>query len=415
MYSYPHKTAYRLFEPPVSLAAYLKKVEGWRASLYFHIPFCRYKCGFCNLFSLQSCNASKIDAYLDAMYRQACRLSSLTKTLQFDAFAIGGGTPLVLSVGQLNKLVDMAALFGVSTNKVFTSIETSPDYAGAEVLRFLRDKGVERLSIGVQSFDTEELLCIKRRTSVSVIETALDTIRQMNFPQFNIDLIYGIEGQTTESFLFSVRRALRYHPTELFLYPLYIRDGVRIAGKVNSECLFDMYTAGRDELLKSGFRQTSMRRFVQDNGREAGPAYSCGDEIMISCGCGGRSYIGKLHCATQYAVGPSHIKSIIDAYIATTDFTTATNGYLLSEEEQRRRYLIKNLMYYRGIDKADYAQRFGGCMPDAPFKTLLDKSLIEDKEGFIRLTAEGMAWSDDIGQLFISPVVRKQMDDYLLE
>jgi oxygen-independent coproporphyrinogen-3 oxidase len=415
MYSYPHKTAYRRFDPPVDMAPYLKKAEGRKASLYFHIPFCRYKCGFCNLFSLQSCNTAMADAYLDAMSRQAGRLSSLAKALQFDAFAIGGGTPLLLSVAQLNKLFDTAALFGVAANEVFTSVETSPDYAGGEVLRFLKDKGVERISIGIQSFHTEELLRIKRRTSVSAIETALGNIRQMKFPQFNIDLIYGIEGQTTESFLSSVRNALRWQPTELFLYPLYIRNGVRIAGKVNSERLFDMYTAGRDELLKSGFRQTSMRRFVQGNEEAAAPEYSCGDEVMISCGCGGRSYIGELHCATPYAVGQSKIKSIIDAYIATTNFTTATNGYLLSEEEQRRRYLIKNLMYYRGIDKAGYAQRFGECIPDAPFNTLIDEGLAEDKDGFIRLTAEGMACSDEIGPLFISPAVRKQTDDYRLE
>jgi oxygen-independent coproporphyrinogen-3 oxidase len=413
MYSYPHKTAYRRFAPPVGLAPYLKNVEGRKASLYFHIPFCRYKCGFCNLFSLQSCNASKIDAYLEAMYRQACQLSSLTKTLTFDAFAIGGGTPLVVSAAQLERLFDIAALFGVSANEVSTSIETSPDYAGREVLHLLKEKGVERISIGIQSFDTEELRHIKRTTSLSVIETALDTIRQMNFPQFNIDLIYGIEGQTVESFLSSVESALHYRPTELFLYPLYIRNGVRIAGKVNSERLFELYKAGRDKLLKSGFRQTSMRRFVQ--GSSAGMEYACGDEVMISCGCGGRSYMGELHCSTPYAVGPSSIRSIIDAYIATTDFTVATNGYLLSEEEQRRRYLIKNLMYYRGIDKADYTQRFGNGIPDTAFEMLIDKGMVEDREGFIQLTAEGMAYSDDIGQLFISPAIRQQMDDYLLE
>jgi oxygen-independent coproporphyrinogen-3 oxidase len=413
MYSYPHKTAYRPFNPPVSLSPYIKKVEGRKASLYFHIPFCRYKCGFCNLFSLQSCNTSKIDAYLEAMHRQACQLSSLTKKLTFDAFAIGGGTPLLLSVGQLEKLVEIAALFGVSAGEVSTSIETSPDYTDRQVLRFLKEKGVERLSIGVQSFLAEELRSIKRSTPVPVIETALDTIRQMNFPQFNIDLIYGIEGQTEESFLSSIRSALQYQPTELFLYPLYIRSGVRIAGKVNSELLFNMYTAGRNELLKAGFRQTSMRRFVQDN-NAADAEHSCGDELMISCGCGGRSYIGELHYATPYAVGQSRIKSIIDAYMETTDFTTITNGYLLSEEEKQRRYLIKNLLYYRGIEKAGYQHRFGEPVPDAAFKPLIDKGLVEEEDGFLRLTAEGMAYSDDIGQLFISPAVRKQMEDYLL-
>jgi oxygen-independent coproporphyrinogen-3 oxidase len=413
MYSYPHKTAYRPFHPPVSLAPYLKKAEGRQASLYFHIPFCRYKCGFCNLFSLQSCNKQLIDACLEAMRRQAVQLSLLTENLHFGAFAIGGGTPLLLSAGQLNALFDIAALFGGAAGSVPTSIETSPHYADADALRLLKEKGVQRLSLGVQSFCPDELRQIQRQTPVALVKKALDTVCQINFPRFNIDLIYGIEGQTVESFLYSLRSALSYRPAELFMYPLYIRDGVRISGQVNAKRLFDMYQAGRNELLQAGFKQTSMRRFVKNDA--ADPAYSCGDELMISCGCGGRSYIGDLHCATPYAAAQPEIKSILHRYIATTDFTVAGNGYLLTEEEIRRRYLIKNFLYYRGIDKADYERRFENHFPDEIFKALSNKGLAEDKEGFVRLTDQGMAYSDDIGALFISPAVQKLMDNYPLE
>ena len=119
MYSYPHKTAYRSFPSPVSLVPYLKQVEGQKASLYFHIPFCSHKCGYCNLFSLQTNRADYIATYLETLHKQAQQLSPLTTGLAFDSFAIGGGTPLLLTVPQLEYLLDTAALFGVHPSYLY--------------------------------------------------------------------------------------------------------------------------------------------------------------------------------------------------------------------------------------------------------------------------------------------------------
>ena len=96
MYSYPHKTAYRTLTPPVSLSPYLERLEGREASLYFHIPFCAHKCGYCNLFSQQCCDAERISLYLHTMRRQAEQLSVAAQGLKFTSFAVGGGTPLIL-------------------------------------------------------------------------------------------------------------------------------------------------------------------------------------------------------------------------------------------------------------------------------------------------------------------------------
>lgn len=410
MYSYPHKTAYRTFDNPIDLASRLKKVEGQKASLYFHIPFCRYKCGYCNLFSEQGCHEARIQAYLDALCRQARQVSALTGGLVFDSFAIGGGTPLLLTEGQLDKLFDAASLFGVSPDKVFTSVETSPDYAEPGILKQLKGRGVGRLSIGVQSFIPQELQAIKRNTSPLLIESALERIRQAGFFRFNIDLIYGIAGQTVDTFLSSVRKAMTCQPNEVFIYPLYVREGVAISSRADNGLLFEMYKAGRDELLRQGFKQTSMRRFVKDEAVDL--EYSCGDEVMISCGCGGRSYMGDFHFATPFATSRRRIKAILDAYMQTEDFTTVHYGFVLSEEEKQRRYIIKNLMYYRGIEKEDYHRRFGEAASSFSFDALIQEGLAEDKAGFVRLTAEGLAFSDDIGPLFISGEVENLMRGY---
>lgn len=411
MYSYPHKTAYRTLTPPVSLSPYLERLEGREASLYFHIPFCAHKCGYCNLFSQQCCDAERISLYLHTMRRQAEQLSVAAQGLKFTSFAVGGGTPLILDEGQLEELFCLAELFGVHPSRVFTSVETSPEYTQKSVLRQLRARGVERLSMGVQSFNETELKKLKRRPGLGTVVGALENIVEAGFPQFNLDLIYGIEGQTVESFMRSLNTALTYRPNELFIYPLYVRPGTRIDVRSTDDIGYAIYKSARELLVGQGFVQTSMRRFVRRETMET--EFSCGDEVMLSCGAGGRSYLGNLHYATPYAVRQQAIADEIDHYIRTTDFMTAANGFLLSTEEMQIRFIIKNLMYHRGVDLVEYEKRFGEKPDRNLFREFTDRGWIEETGRIVRLTEEGMAYSDYIGQAFISPVVRKLMSEYV--
>lgn len=411
MYSYPHKTAYRTLTPPVSLSPYLERLEGREASLYFHIPFCAHKCGYCNLFSQQCCDAERISLYLHTMRRQAEQLSVAAQGLKFTSFAVGGGTPLILDEGQLEELFCLAELFGVHPSRVFTSVETSPEYTQKSVLRQLRARGVERLSMGVQSFNETELKKLKRRPGLGTVVGALENIVEAGFPQFNLDLIYGIEGQTVESFMRSLNTALTYRPNELFIYPLYVRPGTRIDVRSTDDIGYAIYKSARELLVGQGFVQTSMRRFVRRETTET--EFSCGDEVMLSCGAGGRSYLGNLHYATPYAVRQQAIADEIEHYIRTTDFMTAANGFLLSTEEMQIRFIIKNLMYYRGVDLAEYEKRFGEKPDRNLFREFTDRGWIEETGRIVRLTEEGMAYSDYIGQAFISPVVRKLISEYV--
>lgn len=411
MYSYPHKTAYRSFPAPVSLIPYLEQLEGRKASLYFHIPFCSHKCGYCNLFSLQTNRTEYITSYLETLHQQAQQLAPLTTGLTFDSFAIGGGTPLLLTIPQLEQLCTTADLFGVHPSCAFTSVETSPEYADRDRLNLLKQAEVARVSIGIQSFVDEELKTLKRRPRQNTIYKALEDIRQMDFPYFNIDLIYGIKGQTVESFLYSLEQALRFQPNELFIYPLYVRQGTGITERESDDTCFRMYSAACDLLRASGFLQTSMRRFIHHPPTDG--EVSCGDEVMLSCGSGGRSYLGNLHYATRYTVCQQCIGREIDRYVATTDFTVAQNGFILSNEEQQQRFIIKNLMYYIGIDKAEYYRRFGETLDLLPlFRQLAERGWIEETADRIRLTSEGLGFSDYIGQLFISPKIRELMETY---
>ena len=240
----------------------------------------------------------------------------------------------------------------------------------------------------------------------------LEAIRKRQFPFFNIDLIYGIKGQTVASFLYSLEQALLFQPNELFIYPLYVRPGTAITERESDDVCFQMYCAACDLLKDRGFLQTSMRRFIHHPSTDA--EISCGDEVMLSCGSGGRSYLGNLHYATRYTVCQRCIAGEIDDYMGTTDFTVARNGFILSQEERRQRFIIKNLMYYMGLDKTEYKRRFGESPDNVTlFRQLAERQWIENTDnGRVCLTSEGMAYSDYIGQLFITPEIRELMETY---
>lgn len=225
-------------------------------------------------------------------------------------------------------------------------------------------------------------------------------------------MIYGIRGQTVASFLYSLEQALLFQPNELFIYPLYVRPGTAITERESDDVCFQMYCAACDLLKDRGFLQTSMRRFIHHPSTDA--EISCGDEVMLSCGSGGRSYLGNLHYATRYTVCQRCIAGEIDDYMGTTDFTVARNGFILSQEERRQRFIIKNLMYYMGLDKAEYKRRFGESPDNVMlFRQLAERQWIENTDnGRICLTSDGMAYSDYIGQLFITPEIRELMETY---
>jgi oxygen-independent coproporphyrinogen-3 oxidase len=264
-YSYPHKTAYRTLDAPVPLK------EVWAAErkdalfLYLHVPFCEMRCGFCNLFTTANPRSDLVDDYLKALLRQAQEVRSSLGASRFARMAIGGGTPTFLEATQLDQLFAIAeTVFGCRAADVPASCETSPLTADEARLNVLRERGVDRVSIGVQSFVEAEVGAIGRSQKTQRVERALELIRKTGFPVLNLDLMYGLPGQTVDSWLASLRCALRFAPEELYLYPLYVRP---LTGMGRNPRLFDdirlaCYREGRALLDAAGYEQMSIACFV---------------------------------------------------------------------------------------------------------------------------------------------------------
>ncbi len=417
MYAYPHKTAYRPLNN-IDIRPYLRHLGAQANHIYIHLPFCQSKCGFCNLFSVAGSKPAYIDDYLCTIERQLTQYAtqSEVRNARFSSLIIGGGTPLVLSEGQLQRLFAMVEKhLPIRVKDVYTVIETSPTQSDNGKLQLIHNAGVNRISLGVQSFVADELTCLGRSHSVEQAREALKRIAATGFDEINIDLIYGIPNQTMDSLSYSVEQALTYTPHEIFIYPLYLKPGTSMFRKHTDykDSRAEMYAAVRKQLLSAGYTQTSMRRFVRDGNEQA---TSCGFDNTLALGCGGRSYLSNLHFCEPFAVSPQHCKATIDSYIAQTDFLHATHGSLLSDDEQKRRYAIKHLFFHTGIDEQEYIQHFNSsAWNDFPFlKPLEDEGFIYRKNSCILLTESGLALSDGIGPMFISPDVRRLMAEYTL-
>ncbi len=336
--------------------------------------------------------------------------------------AIGGGTPTYLDARELEWVFDLARrVFDVDPAAVPASVETSPGTATPERLRVLRERGVERISIGVQSFEDTEVAAAGRSQRRSEVEGALDRIRETGFPTLNVDLIYGLPGQTEASWIASLDAALRFAPEELYLYPLYVRPltglGRRSGGPEDSRLA--LYRAGRDLLRAAGYEQVSLRMFRRKAAPEVGgPVYCCQEDGMVGIGCGARSYTRGLHYSTEYAVGAPGVRAIVDDYINRPgeSFASATYGFALGADDQRRRYLIQSLLQVEGLDLAAYRQRFGGdALQDFPeLGELPPHGFAVATATHLRLTEVGLEQSDTIGPWLYSAPVRRQMEAYEL-
>jgi len=419
LYGYPHKTAYRPLSPEVPLA------EAWSTErrnalfLYLHIPFCEMRCGFCNLFTAAGPTQDVVEGYLAALEREASRVKAALGDVSFARCAVGGGTPTVLPLRGLARVLDvMEHMRGVHPETLPISVEVSPETVDAEKLSLLHARGVSRISLGVQSFIPAEVAAVKRPQKNEDVEKALGLIRAAGFSTLNIDLIYGMAGQTEDSFLHSLRQALRYQPEELYLYPLYVRPLTLLGRKGDNwdDHRLSLYREGRDFLEAQGYTQVSMRMFRARHAQhEGGPLYRCQEDGMVGLGCGARSYTLGLHYSSEYAVGARAVRDIISGYISrpVETFDTVGYGVRLDPAEQRRRFVILSLLG-PGLSQAEYQTRFHSS-PSETFPELTDlgeHGLAREEEGVLRLTPAGVERSDAIGPWLQSEAMRERMQEY---
>jgi putative oxygen-independent coproporphyrinogen III oxidase len=204
--------------------------------LYIHVPFCKTKCSYCDFYSITA--PDLIPAYLTALDQEAQIYRAERAAIggtgvppgpaqaeacgyrEFDSLFLGGGTPSLLSAAQLAQLFNLLRRHFAFVPEAEITIEVNPDDITAEKLRLFRDLGVNRLSLGVQSFDEAELRFLQRRHTAAQTLRAIELSRAAGFDNLSLDLMYGLPGQRRESWLRSLEQALSWQPEHLSCYQL---------------------------------------------------------------------------------------------------------------------------------------------------------------------------------------------------
>ncbi|MFJ9079571.1 STM4012 family radical SAM protein [Streptomyces sp. NPDC102278] len=434
VYAYPHQKAYRLLDDGPLLSDLWARERLDALSLYVHIPFCEMRCGFCNLFTRTGASEDVTSAFLDTLERQARvtreALEAKGDPVRFTLAAFGGGTPTYLTARELSSLCDTAEnIMGADLRSASWSVETSPQTATADRLAVLAERGATRLSIGVQSFIDEEARAAVRPQKRAEVESALARLKEAKFPILNIDLIYGIDGQTERTFQVSLDAALAWEPEEIYLYPLYVRPLTGLSTR-HATTLQDwndqrlrLYRHGRDHLLSAGYEQTSMRVFkrtgtaaVEDTDGSGISEYNQ-QAGMVGLGVGARSFTTDLHYTTDYAVAVPEVRRIIDDYIATPTeaFRRARWAFPMDGSERRRMYVLQHLLEADGLRPAAYEELFGTRFEDdfgPQLATLRERHWLRERDRTASLTPNGMAWADAVGPMFFSDHVKDTMRAY---
>lgn len=268
-------------------------------SIYIHIPFCVHRCHYCD-FNIATGQEHLIQAYTDAMVReielaQPDPPAGSTRTVFF-----GGGTPSLLPPENIGRILAALNRRWPFEQAAEISLEANPDRLTPAKLSALRQTGINRLSLGVQSFDDRLLKRIGRDHDAATAEAAIRDARAAGFDNLSLDLIYALPGQSVQNWRETLERALAVQPNHISIYGLTIEDRTAFgrlyaAGKLQlptDDDAVEMYLLAEELLDQAGFRHYEISNWAQ-------PGYECRhnltywyDEPYLAFGCGAHAYWG---------------------------------------------------------------------------------------------------------------------------
>jgi oxygen-independent coproporphyrinogen-3 oxidase len=325
--------------------------------IYVHIPFCRSKCDYCDFYSLSG-TEQWMDSYQKALLVQIKETATRLKGYQVDTIYFGGGTPSYYGDKRLIELLaTIRKNFAVNKRPEIT-LECNPDSVDAKSLTRLRKSGFNRISLGMQSANSAELKALNRPHDVKQVEDAVRSIRDAKIENLSLDLIYGLPGQTMESWQETLEYAISLDPDHLSAYGLKLEDGTPLAtraaqGEVlpDDDLQADMYLWLTKKLPKVGYRQYEVSNFAK-TGKESrhNLKYWMGREY-VGFGPGAHSdFDGRRYSIRRDLEG--YINSVLNG------------GDLLDEleeipkQERAREYLMLRMRTLRGIEEWEYRREF---------------------------------------------------------
>ncbi|MEW6076861.1 MAG: radical SAM family heme chaperone HemW [Thermodesulfobacteriota bacterium] len=237
------------------------------AGIYIHVPFCRKKCAYCDFYSLT--DQSLIDAYVTALKKEAAMVLS-EKAMAVDTIYFGGGTPSVLNLNQITEIISLINLLSNIYTDSEITVEVNPESAGREWLKAVREAGVNRVSIGIQSFDDNALAFLGRIHSAGRGLEAVAAARSAGFDNIGLDIIYGLPGQTRTDLEADLSRAIALAPEHISCYLLTMETGTPLEGALRRKAFVplsdarqsDLFLAAAEVLTANGYLHYEISNFA---------------------------------------------------------------------------------------------------------------------------------------------------------
>jgi oxygen-independent coproporphyrinogen-3 oxidase len=410
--------------------------------IYIHIPFCERKCSYCN-FNTTDFNEAISNPYVEAVQLEIAywgrHQSKLDMTLntesvdpvEADSIFVGGGTPSMLAPSQLGEIIRSCRdAFDIVQDAEIT-IEINPSSCLDSKPEGWLEAGINRASVGVQSFLDRDLAPLGRTHSPDDARTTMRKLRRSGFDNLSLDLIAGLPEQSVGDWEFNLREALALEPEHLSLYLLEVKEGTILSSQINrgqrpapdDDAAAEMYTMICERTLEAGYEHYEISNFAIDRrgrgstqdacaprgGREKGEAHSTSPYRsrhnmkywtgvpFVGIGCGAHSYDGSARW--------SNIKKT-ESYIGsvTGSGQAIAERRELSDSDRAAEALFMGLRLIEGVDLDQFRAAYGldvAAVYKGDLARLEEDGLIELEGSCLRLTASGLLMSNEVFQVFV--------------
>ncbi len=373
--------------------------------LYIHIPFCQTKCTYCN-FNTYARLEGLIPEYVQALVKEVRLWGSDLDRTQVRSVFFGGGTPSWINADALAHIIDAAnSAFQVLPDAEVT-VEANPGDVNSDTLSRWREMGVNRISIGVQSFDDDLLKLLTRRHTSAEATRAVRLVKQAGFQSVSIDLMYGLPTQSMDTWRSTLDQALDLQSPHISMYALTVEEGTPMWNDVergaipqtDPDMAADMYVLAEERFGEAGYGHYEISNWAL-------PGHECRhnliywrNEPFLGVGPGAHSYLGKerfwnIRSPADYVTRMSGPKS--------TDGATPVveERKPLSEAEELSETLILQLRLDEGADPESLVHRFGEEAVRPHRETLshfTGLGLLTESSGTYRLSSRGRLLSNEL-------------------
>ena len=364
--------------------------------LYIHYPFCLSKCPYCD-FNSHVIKDVDQKAMLDAYINEIEYYSNfIQREFTINTIFFGGGTPSLMSNKLLSSLLDYLRSNFKLTKDVEITLEANPSTVENEKIKFFRDVGINRLSLGVQSFDDNILEFLGRKHDVKTAIIALENIQQY-FNNYSLDLIYGIHSQDLKSWELNLTRALEFNSNHISLYQLTIEKGTEFYRQYQKQSLklmdddiqADLYDFTYETTKAAGYERYEISNFAKTGFQSAHNLnyWEYGDYIGIGAGAHSRISKGR----DKYAFVNYHLpKKWCHENLSIGN--AVQNKELLDINTQIEEYLMMGLRLHKGINLELFYKRFGILFTDyvdqEKIDELIHNQLIKINQGMLFIPSD---------------------------